>query len=357
MKKALIFDPYIDTLGGGERYALTLASVLDNFGFETNLAWSSSDSLNQAQERFGLDLKNIKLSPEGFRHFSSGGNLIDRFVYTRQFDLIFFVSDGSLPFLFAKKNWIHFQVPFTQIGGNSLINRIKLTLTDRLIYNSEFTKNVIERNLPASKGEVLYPPIDVDNFSPSTTKESMILSVGRFDSPSHSKRQDVLIEAFKLFPKVIRKEYRLILAGGLRGDESTIQSLKQKAQGLNVDFAINPKFEKLKDLYKRARYFWHAAGYEVDEVKNPEKVEHFGMATVEAMAAGCIPIVINKGGQPEVITPNTGYLCNSPQEMAARTTELIQTNADQIKTDALLKRANIFSVDSFSKKVSQLLQA
>ena len=62
----------------------------------------------------------------------------------------------------------------------------------------------------------------------------------------------------------------------------------------------NLERSRLRQLYAQARIFWHAAGYgECDE--RPELSEHFGMATVEAMSAGCIPVVINKGGQPEIV--------------------------------------------------------
>jgi len=37
MKKAALFDPYLDTLGGGERYMMTVAYHLLRLGFQTDV--------------------------------------------------------------------------------------------------------------------------------------------------------------------------------------------------------------------------------------------------------------------------------------------------------------------------------
>jgi hypothetical protein len=57
----------------------------------------------------------------------------------------------------------------------------------------------------------------------------------------------------------------------------------------------------LCNLYGKSQIYWHAAGFEIDEHKNPELTEHFGISTVEAVSAGCIPLVIPYGGQREII--------------------------------------------------------
>jgi hypothetical protein len=45
-----------------------------------------------------------------------------------------------------------------------------------------------------------------------------------------------------------------------------------------------------------AKLFWHTTGLAVDELKRPEHAEHFGIATVKAMRAACVPVVIASGG-------------------------------------------------------------
>ena len=354
IKKALIFDPYLDTLGGGERYALTFALSLLSQGFEVDLAWKNKSDLEEAELRFGLDLSWLNLSSRGYDICSHRSSIWDRLQFTKQYDLIFWVSDGSLPFLFARNNLVHFQVPFTRLSGNPLINMIKLAFINKLVYNSQFTRKIIERSFPSNKGVVLYPPIDTQKFI-SGKKENIILSVARFTSPSHSKRQDVLIDAFKELSSRV-KGYRLILTGGHKGDDQVINDLKKRATGLQVEIIPNLSFDELRTIYSKSKFFWHAAGFEIDEEKEPEKVEHFGMTTVEAMSAGCIPVVIAKGGQKEIISEETGKLFNTVSELVDLTEKFIN-DPEQVEaySKAAIQRSQLYSTTAFNQKVSSLL--
>jgi len=59
-----------------------------------------------------------------------------------------------------------------------------------------------------------------------------------------------------------------------------------KEEGLdNVELLTNLPRDRLRELLGRARYYLH-----------PSFPEHFGIAVVEAMATGCIPIVYRDGG-------------------------------------------------------------
>ena len=355
MKKALIYDPYLDTLGGGERYCLTFALGLLSAGYSVEIAWADIYTLKKAEERFGLDLSQIKLNKSAYSICSGKSSLWRRFLFSVKYNLIFWVSDGSLPFLFSGNNLIHFQVPFKTIGGSPIINKIKTLFVNKFVYNSAFTANVHENHFPKNKSFVLYPPIDVDNFRPGN-KENVILSVARFDSPSHPKRQDVLIAAFKILHKSY-PDYQLFLAGGSHGESDTLLQLKSQAGDLPVKFIVDPDFTKLKSLYSKAKFFWHAAGYEIDEQTDPEKVEHFGMTTVEAMASGCVPIVIGKGGQKEIIKKGTGFLCDDAQDLAVNTIALIKKEKDyrEMQQNAL-ERSRRYSIDSFNSDQKKILK-
>jgi glycosyltransferase involved in cell wall biosynthesis len=354
MKKALIFDPYLDTLGGGERYTLSFALDLVENGYDVEIAWSESNILEKATSRFGLDFSSLRVNSIAYEKCRRKISLIERFLFTKDYDLIFWVSDGSLPFLFSKRNLIHFQVPFVNLGGDQFTNNLKSIFVNKFIYNSQFTRSVLEKHLDNQKSFVLYPPIDINKFTPGI-KENQILSVARFGSPLHSKRQDVLIEAFrKLSTKV--SGYRLVLTGGIVGDLSVLEDLKKQAEGLFIEIIPNPDFNKLKELYATSKFFWHAAGYGIDEEKDPEKVEHFGMTTVEAMASGCVPLVIAKGGQKEIIVSNTGFLCKDEVEIADKTAELI-ANPDLLKQNAeqSIIRSQEFTIIKFNEKIKSLI--
>lgn len=354
MKKALLFDPYLDTLGGGERYFISFALGLQKYGYDVEIAWKDKNDLSQAEKRFGLDLSKLIVNQDAYKLCAGKSSIIERYQLTHQYDLVFWVSDGSVPLLFSANNLVHFQVPFTKLGGNFLINWVKSLFIHRLVYNSEFTREVIERHLEKDKGFVLYPPIDTDQFK-SGKKEKIILSVARFDSPSHSKRQDILIRAFREL-NTKASNYQLYLAGGLKGKKEVLDQLVKLAHGLPVKFFINPDFAELKTLYSKANYFWHAAGYGIDDHLEPEKVEHFGMTTAEAMSSGCVPVVIEKGGQKEIIQKGSGLLFEDIPDLVNQTLRLIKDKelTDSYRRSAI-KRSTRYSIKSFNQKIGQLL--
>jgi len=172
---------------------------------------------------------------------------------------------------------------------------------DKVIVNSDFTRRVIDKEY-GIKSVVVYPPVDVKKFS-GRAKEKIILSVGRFSQLKQAKGQDVLIRVFK---KIIEDKsltgWRLILAGGTEiGSEDWLKSLEIEAKGYPINFVKSPSFNQLADLYARAAIFWSAAGYGIDELSAPDRVEHFGISVVEAMASGTVPLAFDAGGHKEVI--------------------------------------------------------
>jgi glycosyltransferase involved in cell wall biosynthesis len=81
----------------------------------------------------------------------------------------------------------------------------------------------------------------------------------------------------------------------------------------------------LQRLYAESAIYWHATGLGEDETRAPDKSEHFGITTVEAMAAGCASIVIAKGGQPEIIQhERNGVLWRTLEELERWTLCLIR---------------------------------
>ena len=65
--RAAIYDPYLDTLGGGERYCLTVGEILLKNGYQVDIFWSGNQEIiSQAEKRFDLKLQDIKLVPDIF---------------------------------------------------------------------------------------------------------------------------------------------------------------------------------------------------------------------------------------------------------------------------------------------------
>lgn len=340
--RAAIFNPYLDTLGGGERYTASFVKVLVDAGWSVSIGWQDPSVLDSIKTRFGIDLTSAKIIPD----IKKGDG----------YDLCFWVSDGSIPTLRARRNFLHFQVPFHHLGGNNLLNKMKLIRVDKIICNSLFTKKVVDKEYGV-ESTVVYPPVDVDRIRPKR-KENFILSVARFSQLKQNKGQEVLVRAFKKMVEGGLKDWKLILAGGVEvGVGDYIEILTKLSGGYPIEIVKSPDFKTLKDLYGKAKIFWSASGFAEDEEKNPEKVEHFGITAVEAMAGGVVPLLFSAGGHKEIVTSNeNGVLWTSVNDLVKNTRNLI---SDQHKLRLFSGNAKMaaqkFSYVQFEREVKQLL--
>jgi len=118
---------------------------------------------------------------------------------------------------------------------------------------------------------------------------------------------------------------------------------------MQINLTCNLGQNELKQLLARAKIFWHAAGYSEREDVHPELAEHFGIATVEAMAAGCVPVVYSAGGQKEIIQHGVnGFLWRTLEELQEYTRVLMDGHDVRAKMSrAATKRAEDFSVNSY----------
>ncbi len=334
MGNAAIYNPYWDALGGGERYAAALARLLLDHNWQVDIQWPQ-DVTGVVRERFGIDM--------------AGVNFVSNLRPSR-YDLLFWVSDGSVPISFAKKTIIHFQIPFHDRRSGSWGNKFKMRFY-QAVCNSFFTKSYIDKTYAISS-QVIYPPVAVDRFKPAR-KQKLIVSLARFSRLLHAKRQDVLIDAFA---KLNLPGWRLVLAGGA-DDPDYFRQLLQKASGRNIELRQNITSDQVGELLAEAKIYWSATGFGVDPDLYPEKLEHFGVTPVEAMAAGAVPIVTALGGHLETVrNGQTGFLWHTLDELVYQTTKLAK---DTRLWDKMSQRAQShsrqFSTSVFNSKFLQLL--
>src|SRR3989344_8189925 len=94
-----VFDPYLDDLGGGEKYMMTIAECLSD-KHEVFIFWDKKQDLDELKSRFSLNLNRVGLKQNIFsRKVSPWKRLLE----TRKYDAIIFLSDGSFPFSLSKK--------------------------------------------------------------------------------------------------------------------------------------------------------------------------------------------------------------------------------------------------------------
>ena len=343
------FSPYLDTFGGGERYMLTLASHLAE-RHDVEVFWGDSAIKAPLTRFLKIDLQKTKFVENVF-----GQNFLKKIRKTSSYDLIFVLSDGSVPFSLAKKNILHFQVPFV-FPKIDVKTKLNLTRYKYVVVNSYFTKKYIDKSLKIDS-RVIYPPVDVKSLE-AGKKEKLIISVGRFSQNQlHPKKQEVLIEVFKELYKDV-PTWKLVLAGqSKKGDYKYIKSLKRSVKGYAIRILENISYDELKTLYGRASIYWHATGFGEDEERNPQKMEHFGISTVEAQAAGAVPVVIEKGGQKEIIQDGkNGRLWSTKTQLYEITKNLIKNKSEML---GLSQRAVVdskkFSQERFIKEYERII--
>ena len=206
--------------------------------------------------------------------------------------------------------------------------------------------------------EVVYPPVDVD-FQPGT-KDDLIVSVGRFSTTAHTKKQLEMVRAFASMQADLCG-WRYACVGGLNSRVQNHEYFDRvRAEGSRSPVLVeaNAPPARVRDLLSRARIFWHATGLGEDADARPELAEHFGIATVEAMAAGCVPVVIARGGQPEIVTHGVnGFLWNTLDELKHYTRQLAADRQLWSRlSDAAQRRARDFARSRFIERMSTVCE-
>lgn len=354
-----IYDPYLDSLGGGERYMLTIAACLSR-EHEVSVFWDDTTILAKAKEKLGLDMEQITTAPN---IFSPQTSFLKKLLQTQQYDALFFLSDGSLPVSLAKEMFVHFQFPVEWVKGRTAGNKLKLSRITRVFCNSKFTKKFIDKKFGV-RSTVVYPPCFSSGgiSERKENKKNYILTVGRYNElpdGSSFKKQEFLIEVFKEMVDKGLKDWELIIVSSfLPEHKKNVDAIAKTAGGYPIRFLKNISFSELRSLYQQSKIYWHAAGYGIDVDEHPELVEHFGITTVEAMHTGAVPIVIQKGGQEEIITDGqNGYLWETKKDLIAKTKRVITDESVRNKlAEKAMERANDFTIEKFCSDINNLLK-
>ncbi len=225
---------------------------------------------------------------------------------------------------------------------------------DAILANSEYTGDWIAQ-LWQRKAQVLHPPIETSRFQPATDREPLIVTVGRFFSPGlgHAKRQLEMVRWFAEMYRAGRLEgWRMAVAGGCEPSQLPyLAQVRDAAAGLPVEVHPNAPRPLVEQLLSTASIFWSATGYG-ERQDQPWAAEHFGMTTVEAMAGGCVPVVIDKAGQREIITPGVdGFRWLTPEQLMDQTAQL--AGDPQLRdrlAAAAVQRSATYSDEAFAQR-------
>ncbi|ABM81326.1 glycosyltransferase [Hyperthermus butylicus] len=221
------------------------------------------------------------------------------------------------------------------------------TSADLVLANSRYTGELVY-HLWGEKPYILYPPVTIEDFKHKAHKgyeerDASIIMIGRI---SKEKRYEIVIKAITHTDT----KPRLRIVGSLAPSaKSYLQKLKKLARNNNITLEIhtNVSREKLVQLATQSRIFVHAT-----------IGEHFGIAVVEAMAAG-LPVIVHMSGGPfhDIIEKGKyGYYYKTVEELAHHIDKLLSSKREWNHYHKLsLERASNFSFANFVKRLEVLL--
>ncbi len=338
----LLISQYLDILGGGEQHIFSILKVFDECGYASDIVWKDNDILEKLHKIHNISFDNARI--------------ISSVPQKNLYKYCLYVTDGSYFSAESEHTFIFFMYPKKELMPRGIINAFK-TRKAQFFANGEFTAEKM-RVLLNKHVEVVHPYIDEVYFQPEKKKNNIILSVGRFFPHLHSKRQDILIQAFKELQKKYPtfRSYSLVLAGGLtdaKEDRAYLDKLlEMKGENNNIDIRTNLPQKEILELYASAKIYWHAAGFGIDEDEHPDAVEHLGITPLQGMAASAVTICHNSGGPRRYIrNGETGYIYDTVRDLITLTSQLTDKSMQVIGLQGSTYVRENFSKKVFEKKV------
>ena len=200
------------------------------------------------------------------------------------------------------------------------------TAYDTVMANSEYTRGWIRR-LWKTDADVLFPPIQVDRLHPAAEREKAVLSRRPVLQPGPRPRQAAAGDGARSSARCVAparcRGWSMSVVGGCEESQRPyLERCRRPAAGLPVEVIANaPRAGGRAGLLSTASVFWSATGLRRGRgARRPGRSEHFGMTTVEAMAGGCVPVVIDRAGQKEIVREGVdGFRWSTPDELVGRT--------------------------------------
>jgi len=222
----------------------------------------------------------------------------------------------------------------------------------KIIAVSSENKNLIIKNYPNSKPEIIYAGYDpkifnikeynkeeiLNKYNITYSGQKIILFAGRL---SYLKGVDILLKASKQYEK---EDIITIIAGN--GDlRKSLKDLAKQLDVKNVYFVGHKSQKKLKELYNIADIF-----------VMPSRMEAFGLVAIEAIACGTPVICSNSGGMKEYINSKVGKIVeNENVEELAKAIKTTLKKLDKYNKEELANYAETnFSQEKSLKRLLEI---
>ncbi len=354
--RILIVHPVMTFLGGGERLCCETIQALSSKNHELTMLASTFDP-GRVERYFGYDRLFDKVSflfyrsndvrakfgtsshilrhSQGQNHVLKGAKQFPK----EMFDLVFSTQDaGYIPDIHLPVfQWGYFPRPFR--FPNSPPKTIR-TLPLRLYYHrkisriglvlaiSRYSQSNFDREWKRPTA-LVYPAC---NMVSSTTKRNLIVTAAR---AVPEKRLELFWRVAKLCPDY---EFAMLLTQESRFLEYSKYLAAQAPDNGRTIF--NPPKEIYHKFLGEAKVYLHLM-----------PGEHFGITIVEAMSAGCVPVVHDSGGPKEIVQDDVGYRWQRIEEIP----NLIDDAVMRAPSEAAKQKAKDFTVEKFGNRLSSIL--
>lgn len=185
-----------------------------------------------------------------------------------------------------------------------------------------------------------YIPIRSDSRVMPLPEEEMTIGVVSRLEPV--KGMDLVVPAFALALRSLPKARLLVV-----GDGSQRSLMERQARELGVadrvTFTGRKSQDELQHYYDR-----------IHILLMPSRSEGLGLTAIEGMARGCVPVVSDRGGLPEVVTPQCGLIHRA--EDSAHMAEKIVEAASHLTqlSRGGVERSKDFSAEKYRKAIKTL---
>ena len=384
-------EPSGAAIGGTESCVALLAETLSRQHRVEIVHHRPSLTTSLLGETFGVNLEGVRMR---YAHYDEPGNFSRMEPWSRYprlkewhaelskpYDVFINFTHGMPPFCHAKFGVLVVLFPMFEpfnawpwIDGSAQSSSTLRKYLRKAYYEWEWKRRFYNYNVRLAISQftrrwtkdrwgvdcqVLYPPVDTDFVM--AEKANVILSVGRFAGAGVKKNQLEMATVFRRMVEDGLCGWRFVCAGPLSdsvSDKAYCEEVRRVAPPERSQLLVNVERAKLRKLYEKAKIFWHATGYGNDEKLAPELMEHFGIVTVEAMAAGCVPVVLNRGGQAEIVEHGvSGFLWNTLDELAGYTARLIEDDGLRARMSTAARvRSRSFDRNNFVDRSRDLLR-
>ena len=213
--------------------------------------------------------------------------------------------------LFHKKNIIvvggHEVAYIPEINYGTLLSskgrfEVKFILdhANKILAVSKFSKKETIRFSAPKVIKVVYNGVDTKKFKPAGDKKNIVLTVVNKISRDTIavKNLDTFLEASSYLPEV-----KFVVVGAI---SRKFKEIIKKQRSSNVDFTGYLEHSILVDYYQKTKVYCQLSSH-----------ESFGVALVEAMSCGCVPVITKKSALPEIVG-NVGFYApyKNPEETA-----------------------------------------